>query len=248
MRVWSFDYFDNPERVIADICSKIEEIRKCPENFERSKEESKQLNIEFESKEIEQANFSKPYQTYDKVFDGYFDIYSESKSKEQIIREILDMEAPISEELLRNRFANAMGLSRAGNKIQDDMYKCLRNIGAKKNKNYAGSKIFYWNVNQFIEGRLIELTYYRIGGEKPRSMDDVPKEEIFVAIKEVLTNNGPMFKEELKRFVARAFEIKSVGRKVDETIDDCLSNYLIKGELIMIDNNSRVALKNQKNN
>ena len=66
-----------------------------------------------------------------------------------------------------------------------------------------------------------------------------------VAIKEVLTNDGPMFKEELKRYVARVFDIKALGSKVDKAIDDCVACYISKGELIMIDNNSRVALKTQ---
>ena len=114
-------------------------------------------------------------------------------------------------------------------------------IGAKKNSNYAKTKMFYWRNDQTTN-----LEFYRIGGDKPRAMDDVPKEEIFVAIKEVLTNDGPMFKEELKRYVARVFDIKAVGRKVDEAIDDCVSCYLAKGYLTMIDNESRVALKSQE--
>ena len=246
IRVWSFDYLDNPKQVIQEICQKIEDIRMHPENYKHTVQENPQLEIEFETKEIEQVNYSKPYISYNKVNNIYGSGYDDIYSKQKIIREILDIEAPISEEVLRNRFANAIGVARAGNRIQDDMRRCLSMIGAKKNKNFAGDKFFYWRADQCDAlGRLIELQYYRIGGDKPRAMDDVPKEEIFVAIKEVLTNDGPMFKEELKRYVARVFEIKSVGSKVDKAIDDCVACYISKGELIMIDNNSRVALKTQ---
>lgn len=217
-----------------------------PENYKHTVQENPQLEIEFETKEIEQVNYSKPYISYNKVHNIYGSGYDDIYAKQQIIREILDIEAPISEEVLRNRFANAMGVTRAGNRIQDDMRRCLSMIGAKKNKNFAGDKFFYWRADQCdASGRLIELQYYRIGGDKPRAMDDVPKEEILVAIKEVLTNDGPMFKEELKRYVARVFDIKAVGSKVDKAIDDCVACYISKGELIMIDNNSRVALKTQ---
>lgn len=241
MRVWSFDYLDNPKQVIDDICIRIEDIRMHPENYKHSIQENPQMNIEFESKEIEQVNYSRPYVAFSKVYDIYGSGNNDIYAKQQIIREIMSLEAPISEEVLRNRFANAMGLARAGNQIQNDMHQCLLMIGAKKNSNYAKTKMFYWRNDQTTD-----LEFYRIGGDKPRAMDDVPKEEIFVAIKEVLTNDGPMFKEELKRYVAKVFDIKAVGRKVDEAIDDCVSCYLAKGYLTMIDNGSRVALKSQE--
>ena len=246
IRIWSFDYLDNRKQVIQDICERIEDIRANPEKYKHTTIENPQLDIEFETKEVEQVNYSKPYVSYNKVHDIYYNGYDDIYTKQQIIREILALEAPISEEVLRNRFANAMGVTRAGNRIQDDMRRCLTMVGAKKNKNFAGDKFFYWRADQCdSNGKLIELQYYRIGGDKPRAMDDVPKEEILVAIKEVLTNDGPMFKEELKRYVAHVFEIKAVGSKVDKAIDDCVACYISKGELIMIDNNSRVALKTQ---
>jgi hypothetical protein len=245
MRIWSFDYLDNPNQVIQEICDKIEDIRNHPENYKHTAQENPQLNIEFEIKEIENVYFGKPYITYDKVHEIYGSGYDDMNVKQQIMREILALEAPISEEVLRNRFANAMGAARAGNKIQDDMYLCLKMVGAKKSQNFAKTKNFYWSADQFENGKLDEVQYYRVGGEKPRSMDNVPKEEIFIAVKEVLTNHGPMFKEELKRYVANVFDIKAVGKKVDVTIDDCVVGYIEKGELATIDNGSRVALKTQ---
>ena len=240
IRVWSFDYLDNPNRVINDICERIEDIRNHPEKYKHSPKENSQMNIVFETKEIEQVNYSKPYVAYSKVHN-ISGSYDDINAKQQIIREIMALEAPISEDVLRNRFANSMGLARAGSQIQSDMHQCLLMIGAKKNSNHSKTKVFYWRKDQTTA-----LDFYRIGGEKPRAMDDVPKEEIFVAIKEVLTNDGPMFREELKRYVARVFDIKALGRKVDEAISDCISCYLDKGYLTMIDNNSRVALKSQE--
>ena len=246
IRVWSFDFLDSPGKVVQDICTRIEDIRMHPSNYTDVKKDNAQLAIEFESKEIEQVNYSKPYYCYPKVYDLYDNGLDNTYTMMQIINEILEAEAPISEEVLRNRFANAIGAARAGNKIQDEMHKCLSKLKAKKNKNFAGSKIFYWRENQCENGKIIELKHYRVGGDKPRAMDDVPKEEIFLAIKEVLLNNGPIFKEELIKYVSKAFDIKSVGRKVDEAINDCVAYYLNKEYLAMVDNNSRIALKGQK--
>jgi hypothetical protein len=200
------------------------------------------LEIKFESKEVEMLNFSKPYTPFTKVYDIYGTSDENPYVKRQIVKEIMELEAPISKEVLQNRFANAMGVSRAGSGIQSDMIDALRAIGAKKNTNFNDKeKVFFWLANQ---GQ--ELEFYRVGGEKPRSMYDVPKEEIFVAIKEVLLNHGPMFKEELKSYVAKAFDIKAVGAKVDKAIEDCVDYYKYKGGIVMVDNGSRVALKSQE--
>lgn len=242
MRVWSFDYLDNPEKVIDSICDKVEDIRSHPELYKTSIEANHQMEITFESKDVETLNFSKTYTPYSKVYNIYGTGDDNSYVKRQIVQEIMEMEAPISKEVLQNRFANAIGVSRAGSNIQTDMLYALRSIGAKKNTCYQDkSKIFFWLPSQSQE-----LEFYRVGGEKPRSMNDVPKEEIFVAVKETLLNYGPMFKEELKGYVAKAFDIKAMGSKVDKAIEDCIEFYKYKELLVMVDNESRVALKSQE--
>lgn len=242
IRVWSFDYLDNSKQVIDAICNLIEDIRRHPEQYKNTVQENPQMEIEFESQEVEMLNFSKPYTPYTKVYNIYGTGDDNSYVKRQLIQEIMEMEAPISKEVLQNRFANAMGVTRAGSNIQNDMLIALRSIGAKKNTSYSDKdKIFFWLPDQSQD-----MEFYRVGGEKPRSMYDVPKEEIFVAVKEVLLNHGPMFLRELKTYVAKVFDISAVGAKVDKAIEDCVEYYKYKGEIVMIDNGSRVALKSQE--
>lgn len=236
IRVWSFDYLDNSKKVVDEICRLIEDIKLNPENYKNSIIDNPQMEIEFGTKEVEQINYSKPYNCFAKVHAVYGDIYAE----QQIIKEIMELEAPISEEVLRNRFANALGFARAGSNIQKDMHHYLKKIGAKRNSNHERTKIFYWNNDQTTD-----LQFYRVGGSKPRALDDVPKEELIVAIKEVLLNYGPMFSEEVKRYVAKAFGINAVGNKVYKAIEDCTAHYLEKGVLILVDDKSRIALKSQ---
>ncbi len=245
MRVWSFDYMDDPDAVVRAIVSKIEDIRSHPENYKHVDKESSQLEIKFESKEVERVDYSEEYKVYPKVQIIFEDERNADRIKENIVREILEMEAPISLDVLRNRFANAMGFARAGAAIQNDMFRCLDVLHAKKNTNNYASKTFFWRPDQVLNGKLIELKHYRVGGDKPRSMDNVPKEEIIMAIREVLTNDGPIFESELIRCVAECFGIRSIGRVVDESIHYCIDFYKGKGELVMIDNGTRVALKRQ---
>lgn len=234
IRVWSFDYLDNPDAEIEKICNKVEEIRKNPNQFTYENEDLTPKEIEFEEKEIERLNLSTPYISYDSthyVGDSF-------NAKFDILKQILDLESPISKEVLRNRFANAMGFSKAGKQIQSDMIKCLIRMGAKQNFNPSKTKCFYWKPGQ----NEFDIKNYRIGGTKPRSMDDVPKEEIILAIEEVIKNDGAMYKEELKRYVARAFNITSVGRKVNEAIEETINYYLDKQILRTVDNESKIDI------
>ena len=238
VRVWSFDYLDNPDATINKICELIEDIRAHPENYKNRERESQQMNIEFVSEEPERLNFSKEYTPYMEVHNIYGTSDNNQYTAKAIVEKIMKMEAPISKEVLRNRYANAIGALRAGDNIQQDVKVALSMIGARRNTNNAKTKMFFW-----LNGQDTNLDYYRIGGEKPRSMDDVPKEEIIVAIRETLLNDGPISRDDLKKYVAKAFGIKAVGRLVDVTIDDCIEYYLSKDILVKIDGGLRIGLK-----
>lgn len=238
MRVWSFDYYDNEESVINQIVAKIEEVKNNPNA--KQVDDFATPSLELQSNEVEKVNYSKEYECFSKVYsidDISFD-YASIAMYSQIVKEILDLESPIADEVLFNRFANAMGFSRAGNRIREVAYGALKNINAKKNSNNHKTKVFFWRNDQELK-----LQNYRIGGSKPRDFENIPKEEIFVAIKEVLTNYGAIFVQELKTCVAECFGIKAVRNKVSETIDDAIDFYKNKGELVLIDNDSRIALK-----
>ncbi len=242
IRVWSFDYLDNPSRVVETIKERVEDIRLHPENYKHAaKQEVKP--VEFEQQEVARVNYGKPYAPYTRVYASVSYQFDAINAKRQIVREIMNLEAPISDELLQKRYANAIGLARAGKKSQDELSGFLTDIKAKKNRNFSKTKTFYWRENQCEGGKAIALESYRYDLANSRPFEDTPKEEILVAVKEVLNNDGAMFKEELKRCVAKLFRIKTLVKKADATISDCLDYYLSKGELVMIDNDSRIALK-----
>ena len=242
IRVWSFDYLDDPSHVVELIKSKVEDIRLHRENYKHQAKESL-APVEFEKKEIERANYGKPYVAYSKVFGYAACAYDASLMKKQIVKEIMELEAPIEDGLLQMRFASALGMAHAGSKSQRELSICLTSLKVKKNQNPSKSKTFYWREDQCENGKTVPLTSYRYDVDKSRPFDATPKEEILVAIKEVLTNDGAMFKEELKKRVSTCFQIKALTKKSDEIIDDVISYYLDKKELVMIDDGSRVALK-----
>jgi len=241
LRIWSFDYLDDSEMVIDQIIDKIKKIKSNKEKV--LVETGPNFNIEYQSKEIESVSFAIPYELYTKtrlVSDDHKSI-AFSASIMLIVNDILELESPISQSELYRRVATTIGSSRAGADIQTSVDLALRKLDAKSTANF--DKLFIWK-----NGSMVNLNYYRVSDEGIRNMEDVPKEEIIVAIKEVLTNNGPMSVSELKQFVARLFNIKSVKNKVNETLEIALDYYCRntnkdKNQLVMIDDGKRIAIK-----
>lgn len=244
-RVWSFDYLDDPKLVINSIVQEIQSIQANPNKNEKE-EENNNIVIEYESKELESISFAKTYIQFTKKYN----VTDNHKTTEFydsvyfITLEILKYEVPISYNTLCTRVANACNCARAGSDFQYAVSSALKKIGAKITKN--GEKIFIWNC----EGNP-KLDYYRVFELGTRDMDDIAKEEIIVAIKEVLLNHGPMFINELKSLTANCFGIKYVKSKVNETMDLVVDYYChnsdsSKNVLTMLDSNTRIGLKEQE--
>ncbi len=242
LRVYSFDYLDDPSHVVELIKSKVEDILLHRENYKHTEKEALPP-VEFEKKEIERVDYGKPYVAYSKVYGYAACALDAMQMKQRIVREIMELEAPIESGLLGMRFAAALGLAHAGARSDKELSLCLTSLRAKKNQNPSKTKTFYWRDDQCKNGKTVPLTNYRYDESKSRPFDATPKEEILVAIKEVLTNDGAMFKEELKKRVSTLFRVKALTKKSDEIINDVLNYYLDKKELVMIDDGSRVALK-----
>ncbi len=240
IRVWSFDYLDDPKLVINTITNKINDLlnNKCNPNTEVYNDN---LKIEYEKEEIKPISYANKYTKFNRKFK----VTNDHKSREYIdsvkaiVPEILKLEAPISYDTLCNRVANATLCSRAGSDIKEAVNYALRYIGAKKTQN--DEKIFIWKSDSNLT-----LDYYRVFDEEARDIDDIAKEEIVVAIKEIISNHGPMQIEDLKRFVASSFGLKSVKSKVNEVMDFVINYYSNNSDpnmnLFVMQDDSRLAL------
>lgn len=245
MRIWSFDYLDDPELVINTIVKEIKELEANPNRLEKKEDLNTNIQIQYESKALESLSLARDYIPFARKFK----VTDDHKSTEfynsifYIVQEIMKVEVPISLESLYSKVATASSCTRATPDVQAAVNDALKRIDAKITK--TGEKIFLWNNDGNTK-----LDYYRVSDVDQRSMDDISKEEIIVAIKEVLTNHGPMFVNELKSLVATCFGIKSVRNKVSDTLDATIEYYCNnkddKKNLLMITGDtSRISLKEQ---
>lgn len=240
-RVWSFDYYDNPEKVIESIEKEIDRLEGGNGRKEEEIGDEADLGIELTSKKVEKKDYSRPYKSYTLGY-GKNELESADEldadsMRIELVRNILETEAPISYDVLIARFASAVGKKHGGKLTQAQLADALVRLKASKNKNLSRTRTFLWK-----EGQIADLDYYRAGGDFVREIDDIPKEELFVAMKEGLENYGEMSLADLKRYVANAFQIKVLSRKADLTIEDAMNFYLNAGALRFSDDGSRIGL------
>ena len=163
---------------------------------------------------------------------------SRSKLKEQMVQ-VLDVEAPISEDELFHRVMDAWGVSRIGPRLKNALASAAQEMKYKDNltQSPCTQNVFYW-------GSLSPLMYtnFRIPSqEKRRSLDMIPYQELMNAAKEVLTLQFSMNTEDLKREIAKMFGWSKVTSATTEILDHVVG-MMVKNDMVIIEE-EKVHLK-----
>jgi hypothetical protein len=252
-KLWSPDWWDNPDKVIKDIVQRIEFLQK-PNNKEEAPD-----NESFETKRKEYAdvklrgitqviieptqNFTKYLicnlkQSYLNVSDEFFEPRLQSKIREQV-EQVLAVEAPISHTLLSRRILNAWGISRLGVRLN----KHLTTIYSRLGLNYTtqNGMRFYW------EDELQANNYqtFRIPkeGDQKRNPEDLPVKEIINGIVDILTNQISLPETDLIREVAKLFDYTRLGGNVEQAMKLGIKYGLETG--IIISKDGRIVLSEE---
>ena len=238
-RLWSPDWWDNPEKVLLDIVGVIKEIQEpkikvaVTENksdvLKRKEFASVKLqgitqvviqpiktSIEYNTCVLEQSNLNSS--------DEFFYSSHQQKIKGQI-NKVLEIEAPISHSLLSRRILNAWGISRLGVRLNEYL-NSIYSIMELKNTNQNGVN-FYWNKEQ----EPTKYNLFRVPGEdnSKRDANDLAREEIICGIIDVLTNQISLPEEDLIREVARIFGYTRLGGNVEQAMKTGIDFAVYKG-------------------
>jgi len=157
-------------------------------------------------------------------------------SQVQMLARIVDIEAPVSVPLATRRLLKACGIQRAGGQIRQTMQRVIW-AGQK-----AGSMVerngFLWKPGQE------SLSVVRIpvlgDPETARTLDDIPTEEIVVAVTEVCRAALGISRESLVSNVARVFGFGRTGSEVSAKIGAVVDELVSKG--VLRDNNGQIVL------
>lgn len=247
--VWAMDWWENRSRTIETLVTAIEEeIRhkseiKGNESNEPQTEESLVIgtNTSIESGTCEEVSVAdspefveqepdvqiRPYQiaeleytpvTSDDFAQGYYDSQVMNK-----IRSVIKTEAPVSRALLCKRVLNSFAIARMGTRLAAHMDYLLKRMNLRTT---GKESQFYWNDDQRPESYDI----YR--PESKREALDIAPEEVAVAVRRILEEQGALLEEDLIRETAHQFNYTRLGDNVSASMAHGVAYALQSGKIV----------------
>ncbi|MGI5895066.1 MAG: DUF3320 domain-containing protein [Candidatus Merdivicinus sp.] len=131
------------------------------------------------------------------------------------MKKVLEMEAPISGDLLCRRIMNAWGIARMAPRIERRLAPLLEKLPGTQT--HCNEKTFYWTrkrgPRKYADFRVPDADQFR------RDAEDIPPEEFANAIRYVLERQIGLPREDLIRAVYRLFGFQRVGSSILETAE-----------------------------
>jgi len=215
-RIWSDDWLMDKNGEVELIKSKINNLLltapvwvKPDDVFEGVEEENglaefdpREIFSEYEAVELPKMNISLE-------FDSYGDLkrYSHRTMIEQVMASVLEVESPMSIDLLYKRINTVVGVGRMGTRIK----KLYDSILSKRTR----AKLTYKRGDTVSKGKIPKLAPIRISTELERPFLSIPLEELAHASTILIENVGAINEEHLSKNVARLFyDNNRSGKKI----------------------------------
>ncbi len=235
-RIWTIDWHENSNKIIDTIIEKVRHLQTVPEvKIESITEPIVETAFELINtipEEVLAFNFvtkQKPYTAHPLTPISYAnsEMLYEFKNRnliKQQIQSLVEIEAPISKNLLYKKVLQAWNTSRAGARLDKHLEEIIKEMNLLQTTHHQP---FYWSNN-------INLDFYRSNDIEKRNLEDIAPEEIFVALEEVVANNLSIEEDELLRYLSRTFGFAKVGKQIDNllryVIDGAVQNAKLKRE------------------
>ncbi len=219
LRVWCMDWWDNRQKELNRILSRLQDIQNgtevpAPEPEEVIPEASAgklQSNVQAVPSVVKSAPIYKAATVPVKFLSA--DLFIEPQYIRDIqskISLVINAEAPVSQATLIRRVVQSYGIARAGSRIQGHMGTILRKMNPKATK--QEDVVFYWKQEQNPDA----YVGFRVSGdgENRRDVRDVPVQEVANAIYAVLYEQVSMAQEDLLRETAKKLGYTRLGGNV----------------------------------
>jgi hypothetical protein len=240
-RIWTLDWIKNKEKIIVEIKTQLEQIKN---NVKIKEEESSAVEIPInhllnEVEHEEMISSSQPYVSADIIglqkADSESIYFSENRNllKNQIT-EIIETEAPISQNMLFKKVLKLWNTSRVGTKLSVYLDEILNSIPhVTTTETYLK---FYWTEAVKPEN----LSNYRDNSVEKRAIDDIAVEEISIVMMEIMRSNLSVNQDELIRVTAKQFGFLKVGSQIEMVMKFCIDDLVGKG--LLVENEGRIVL------
>lgn len=222
MRVWSIDWFNNPERVISRI---IERIEKAPKQKTEQPSTPAVFDISKEKVEEKQSN-SLDYKEYN---------ISESKAQKmndiKLVTAILEVEQPMSLSMLCKRISSLRGLARVTPTLQNDIMN-IANVYMYLVPDRKGYTV--WLDEEASK------TYVNYRPANGRDITDIPMAEIKNAVLDAVTEQFSIKADSLSLIAAKQLGFTRRGTNVEEALSIATDELYKEGKIDISDGNLHI--------
>ena len=235
IRIWALEWLDNKSKVLSDIQLEIEKIDTRVEEVENVEvPKNEQLKKEFVFEKMDMGKLVKnqsrevPYKN--KMFTNSYqseDFYNPTSINKMIsmIEEIIEVESPISINVLKKKLINAWGISRSGAQV-DNIYERALSASKKQIKSDVYNQ-FLWKAKENIADYNVYRVYDSEGNK--RAIIDIACEEIKNVIKEVMAEVISLDYKDLIRETANRLGFVKVSEQIEEVVGNAIYNSKLDG-------------------
>ena len=229
-RVWTLDWFDEPERVMAQIKDAIANAKAPIVKQETQKEEP----VFIQEAPVEAGLNARPYVSTKITELGTMqDFYNEANTQNSLslMTAILETEAPIERNLFMKKVFSAWGISRSTQKAETHFAQLMGSLS---------KQLTVDSEHAFIWGGAVDtsyMSYYRTPTEQmQRSAEEIASQEYTCAALEVLDEQLALSESDLIRETAKKFGFTRLTAPIENTVRFALTQALQSGRIVKLDN------------
>jgi len=238
-RLWSMDWWDNREKEIRRILDLVEGIRKNPSAYPVEEKKTKKQTLVYNTNTSSSSKAYTPeliakeeavnpriqkkkYEqtTYRSLGFGIYDfIGNKTREMKTLARakEIIELEGPISLNLLNHRLADSLSVERLTALYQDELEYFYRKVNLKGYGENEQQE-FFWPEGQTPETYMA----FRSPGVERRNADDISIYEAANALCYALESNVSLPTDDLTREGAKLLGFSRRGPSVQKLMDSAL--------------------------
>jgi hypothetical protein len=156
----------------------------------------------------------------------------------QMFRKVIEVEAPITQDLLFRRVAYAWGSRKVGSRIRGTMLTVLRDF-LRQNRDLA--QVNQKAADPFIKVRDRAIVPRVNTEDVKRNVGDVPSLEREIALLRTVEESPGITEEEVRKEVARVFGWQRVGPDIRAALTDDLTSLARRGLIEGLPNRIRIV-------
>ena len=154
-----------------------------------------------------------------------------------MLSQIVEEEGPIHKDVAAARLARAWELDRVGERMMNSLKSAWRSLSREKSLRIQGE--FLWPAAESFQVTVRRPSH---DDQSRRSIDEIPSEEIALAMKNLTRDSLSIERDKLLLYVARILGFERAGNHIQKAVEGTFEELLEARQLILLED--RVSLPN----